>query len=359
MAEKVGMNLEDIEAFRVLDKHKVADHIFETPQQLEDAWSLGMDLPLPDLQGVSSILITAVGESAAGADLLSAYAAPYCPLPLVVHRSYDLPAWTRGPQALVIAISHSGNTEETLSAYQQALSGGCRTLVVCAGGRLEQLARDAHQPVWEYPPVGQPRAAVVGTFGLLLAAFYRLGLLPDPSRELREALHAMRNQQTNLLPEVPVAYNAAKRLAGQLMGRWVVVLAADHLEPVARYWKCQIDEVAKAWGQFEFLPEADHNSLAGLTNPEAALAHTVALFLEAPSNHPRNLLRLGLTRQVFMEQGVGTDSIRARGETRLAHLLTLLHFGDYAVYYLAMAYGEDPSPVGIIEAMEDELGKTH
>lgn len=351
------MNLEDLVAFRALDRQKMIDTIFELPQQIEDAWILGLDLPLPDRQGLSSVLITGVGEAAVGGDLLSAYAAPHCPVPVVVHRGYELPAWARGPRTLVIAISHSGDTEETLSAYAQALSGGCQTLAVCAGGALQRLARDARQPAWVFPGSGRPRAHAACTFGLLLAAFFRLGLLPDPSGELREALHAVRNQQTNLLPEVPVSFNPAKRLAGQLMGRWVVVLASDHLEPVARYWKCQISEAAKAWGQFEFLPEADHNSLTGLNHPEAVLAQTVALFLESASNHPRNLLRLRLTRQVFMEEGVGTDVVLAKGETRLAHLLTLLHFGDYAFYYLAMAYGEDPSPAGITEAMEDELGK--
>jgi len=351
------MDLEDVGAFAVLDTQNMMDQIFVLPQQLEDAWNLGMTLPLPEAQELGSIVITGVGGSATGADLLTAYAAPTCPLPGTVQRGYDLPAWARGPQTLVIAASYSGNTEETLAAFEQALASGCPTLVICTGGRLAQVAADAGCPTWLFQHTGQPRAAVGYTFGLLLAAFTRLGLLPDPSRELRETLHAMRNQQTNLLPEVPIAFNPAKRLAGQMFGRWVVVLAADHIEPVARRWKGQISEIAKAWGQFEFLPEADHNSLAGLINPEAALAQTMALFLDAPSNHPRNLLRLDLSRQIFMEQGVNTDSIHARGETRMAHMWTLLHYGDYVSYYLAMAYGEDPTPVDILEAIRDELGK--
>lgn len=351
------MNLEDQEAFSVLDTQKMMDHIFELPQQLEDAWDLGMTLPLIEPQGLNSVIVTGMGGSSIGGDLLAAYAAPYCPVPVVVHRGYNLPAWARGPQTLVIAVSHSGDTEETLMVFEQALASNCRTLAISSGGKLGRLVETAHQPAGLYQYNGQPQTAVGYQFGLLLAAFFRLGWIPDPSREFREALHAVRNQQTNMMPEVPVAYNPAKRLAGQLVGRWVIVHAADHLEPVARRWKNQISEVAKAWGQFEFLPEADHNSLAGLGHPEAVLSQAVALFLEAPSNHPRNLLRLGMTRQVFMEQGVSTDAVHAKGETRLAHILTLLHFGDYVAYYLAMAYGENPTPVDILEAIEDELDK--
>ena len=166
------------------------------------------------------------------------------------------------------------------------------------------------------------------------------------------------NQQSILRPEVPAVNNPAKRMAGQLMGRWVAVFAADYLDPVARRWKGQISEIAKAWAQFEFLPEADHNSLAGLNNPESALMQTMALFLQAPANHPRNQLRLDFTRQVFMTQGINTDMIQAKGESPMAHIWTLLHFGDYTAYYLAMAYGEDPTPVEILAALKDELGRT-
>jgi glucose/mannose-6-phosphate isomerase len=129
------------------------------------------------------------------------------------------------------------------------------------------------------------------------------------------------------------------------------------LNPVARRWKGQINEIAKAFAQFEFLPEANHNTLAGLNNPGSALTQTIALFLQAPSNHPRNRLRLEHTREIFMTQGMNTDVIQAKGESRLAHIWTLLHFGDYTSYYLAMMYGEDPTPVDILTALKDELGK--
>jgi glucose/mannose-6-phosphate isomerase len=351
------MDLVDLSKFHSLDTQNMIGQINGVPQQLADAWELGMSLPLSEYSSIQHILIAGMGGSAIGADLLAAYAAPQCSLPITALRNYELPGWASGPQTLLIACSHSGNTEETLAAFEQARVRSCSRLAVTTGGRLVQLARDEGVPLWQFAHTGQPRAAVGYSFGLLLAGLYRLGLLPDPSREVHDALHAIRNQQTNLLPEVPVAFNPAKRMAGQLVGRWVNVFAADHLEPVARRWKDQINEIAKSWAQFEFLPEADHNTLAGLNHPEGALMQMMALFLQAPSNHPRNLLRLDGTREVFITQGINTDVIQAKGESRLAHIWTLLHFGDYTSYYLAMAYGEDPTPVDILTYFKSELGK--
>ena len=118
------------------------------------------------------------------------------------------------------------------------------------------------------------------------------------------------------------------------------------LTTVARRWKGQINEVAKAGANFEFLPEADHNTLAGTMNPEEVLnPHTMTLFLCAPSDHPRNRLRSDLTRKAFMLEGMNTDFVEARGNTPLAHMWTLILFGDYMAYYLAMGYGVDPTPI--------------
>ncbi|NLG97993.1 MAG: bifunctional phosphoglucose/phosphomannose isomerase [Chloroflexi bacterium] len=351
------MNLDELNTIRQIDTQGMLSHINGLPDQLIDAWNLGQTLPLPPADGLRNILVAGMGGSAIGADLLASYVAPLCPVPIIVHRDYSLPAWAGGPETLVIASSHSGNTEETVAAFEQAHSRGCRVMVISTGGKLGEMARQAGYPLWKFNHSGQPRTAVGYSFGLLLAALYRMGLIPDPSADLEAAVQAMRSQQINLLPEVPTVQNPAKRLAGQLIDRWPVVIAADHLEPVARRWKGQISENAKAWGQFEFLPEADHNTLAGLNNPETMLPQAVALFLRAPSNNPRNLLRLDLTRKMFMTQGLNTDMIDAKGDSPMAHIWTLLHLGDYISFYLAMAYGEDPTPVDALATLKNELSQ--
>jgi len=351
------MNLDDYSSFAQIDTHNYLAEIDGLPDQLQHAWELGGRLPLPDWTGFQRIIVAGMGGSAIGADLLAAYAAPHCPLPLVVYRNYGLPAWAHGSETLLITSSHSGNTEETLSAFHLGVERGCRILTLCTGGKLAAAARQADCALWTFDHLGQPRAAVGYSFGLLLRAFHRLSLLPDPGVELQGALSAMRSLQDKLGARSPLANNLAKRIAGQLMGRWTVVFGSDVLEPVARRWKGQINELAKAWGQFEYLPEADHNTLAGLLQPESSLMKMIALFLRAPSCQPRNQLRNDLTRRAFMLEGINTDFVDASGDSPLAHQWTALLFGDYMAYYLAIMYHIDPTPIPALLSFKQELAE--
>lgn len=349
------MELNDSKAFAALDQQDMLGFIDRLPDQLDSAWELGSRLPLPGWSGIEQVVVAGMGGSAIGADLAAAYLEPVGKAPIYIHRDYDLPAWASGERTLVICSSHSGATEETLSSYRRAHERGCRVIAVTTGGPLgEWAAADGH-PVWKFEHNGQPRSAVGFSFGLLLSIYARLGLTSDPSGELKEAVAAMKAQQHHLHAGVPVVANPAKRLAGQLMGRWVSVFGAGVLAPVARRWKGQVSEIAKAWAQFEFLPEADHNTLAGTINPERALPHIIALFLRAASNHPRNLLRLDLTRRGLMIEGINTDTIDAAGTSSLAQQWTCLHYGDYTAYYLAMLYDVDPTPVAALANLKQEL----
>ncbi len=349
------MDLNDHTSFLNIDKQNYLSEIENLPSQLENAFQRGLSLSLPEWQGIQRVLIAGMGGSAIGADLLAAYAAPLCPVPIVVQRNYMLPAWAHGPDTLVVASSHSGNTEETLAAFELASKSNCRILALCTGGKLAEAAMASNIPLWTFEHHGQPRAAVGYSFGMLLALFTRLGLIPNPAAELSEAITAMRKQQASLQADVPVVHNPAKRQAGQLMGRWVMVFGADVLEPVARRWKTQVNELAKAVAQFEALAEADHNALAGLMQPEQTLHTIMALFLRAASYHPRNLLRTELTKQAYMLEGLNTDFYDAQGETPLAQQWTALHFGDYVAYYLAMLYEIDPTPIEALEGFKQQL----
>ncbi len=352
------MNLDDLNTFKTIDPQNFLGKIDDLPQQLEDAWALGGRLPLPEAyREVKQVVVLGMGGSAIGGSLLEAFAAPRMRAGLSVLRGYDLPAHVAGPETLVIASSYSGNTEETLSGFEQAARRGVRLLAIATGGELAALAERAGAPVWTFDYQAQPRAAVGYSFGLLLAVVARLGLLPNPAAELAGAVAALRAQMASIGARSPVARNPAKRVAGQLMDRYPVIFGADLLAPVARRWKGQINEVAKAWAQFEELPEADHNTVAGSLYPQALVGKYMLLFLRAASNHPRNLRRLEATRELFMVSGYNSDSIEAAGEGPLAQMLTALHFGDYAAYYLAMAYGVDPTPVPQIEELKLRLAE--
>ncbi len=349
------MNLDDVSSFTKNDPQNMLTEIDGLPDQLVTAWELGMQMALPAWEGIERVVIVGMGGSAIGADLINAYVTPHCPVPVVVCRNYDLPAWTKGPKTLMIASSHSGYTEETLSAFGQAESRDCHILAICTGGELAEKAQRAGAALCQFNHKGQPRAAVGYSFGILLAVFVRLGFLPDVESDLDVAVETMKAQQEYIKGDVPVINNPAKRLAGQCMNRWVSVIGSDFLTPVARRWKGQVSELAKAWGQFEFLPEADHNTLAGVINPENVLTQTLVLFLQASRCHPRNQLRTQLTKEIMMLEGLGTDFVRAQGDTRLAQMWSLLHFGDYFAYYLAMLYGANPTPVDAIQGLKERM----
>jgi glucose/mannose-6-phosphate isomerase len=352
------MNLDDVSKFPQIDESDMLAHIEGLPDQFQSAWELGSQLSLPTWEGIDRVLIAGMGGSAIGADLVAAYITPNCPVPVIVHRNYGLPAWARGENTLVIASSHSGNTEETLSSFKSGVENNCRLIALTTGGKLGQMCQENDCILWRFEHEGQPRAAVGFSAGLLLAAFARLQLISDPTTDIQATILAMRTQQEDLRVDVPAVHNLAKRFAGQIYDRWVTLIGADVLEPVARRWKTQISEVSKAWGQFEALPEVDHNTLAGLVQPEDSLAKITVFFLRAPSYHARNLLRSKLTKTAFMLEGLNTDYVDAQGPNPLAHQWTALHLGDYIAYYLAMAYELDPTAIPTIEMLKKDLASS-
>jgi glucose/mannose-6-phosphate isomerase len=353
------MNLDDVSAFAEMDRRNLIAEIDGLPDQLESAWNSGQSLPLPKWEHISRVVITGMGSSAIGAEMLATYIAPTCQVPVLVNRNYTLPAWAEGPESLVIATSYAGDTEETFSAFEQALANECQVLAICKGGRLAEAAAESPRGhLWRFEHQSQMGAALGYSFGLPLAAFTRLNLIPDPAVELRGSIAAMKAQQESLKADLPIVENPAKRLAGQCLGRWVTVIAADHLVPVARRWKEKINEFSKAWAQSEELPAADHNTIAGVVNPETMLLNTMILFLRAKDCQPRNQLRANVTKEFFMLEGLGTDFVNAQGDSRLAQMWTALHFGDYLAYYLALAYGVDPHPGDTITGLKAFLEET-
>lgn len=349
------MNLDDLEHIRRIDQGDMLAEIDHLPQQLQDAWDLAHDQPLPDREGIEHVIVAGMGGSAIGGDLLAAYAAPLARVPVTVWRDYGLPAFVDGPGTLLIVSSHSGNTEETLSAFDAGVEAGACLMAFTTGGELGARAEEAGVALWTFQHPGQPRAAVGYSFGMLLAALSRLGLIEDASEDIASAVQAMKLQQPSLVAETPVAKNPAKRLAGQFVERHPLILASGALAPVARRWRTQIAELSKAMAQFEILPEADHNMIAGVAQPEGMIGATMAIFLHGSTGDPRNLKRIDVTRDILMVEGFNTDILHAQGESRLAQQWTALHFGDYAAFYLAIAYSIDPTPVAAIESLKQRL----
>jgi len=352
------MLLDNPERFAVLDPQAMLSHIHALPDQVEDAWALAHALPLPeDYRRPRLIVVSGMGGSAIGGDYLAALVAHASPVPILVVRGYDLPAYVSGGEVLVIASSNSGNTEETLAAYDAAGRRGVRRLAITTGGELAARAAADGVPLWQFTYSSQPRAALGWSLGLLIGLADRLGLAADLAAGVAEAVALLRQERPAFGPEVPAERNGPKRYAGQFCGRIGLIIGAGIMAPVARRWKGQINENAKNWAEFDELPEQNHNGVAGTELPERGLEQIFCLLLRSGYDHPRVALRHDLTYRLLLQQGITTDMLQARGRSRLAQMLSATQFGDYVSYYLAMLNEVDPTPVPQIENLKAGLAR--
>lgn len=337
-----------------LDPAGMGEHIAHLPQQCRDAWQRAQALKLPaGYRGVKRIVVLGMGGSAIGGELLAAQGGS---APVFVHRGYDLPAFVDG-ETLVIAASYSGNTEETLSGFQRALSLPAKTLVVTTGGRLLAMAQQAGVPAFVFDYPAQPRAALGYGFIPLLAIAAQVGALPDMGEAVAEAAAVMEGLIGAIGRQVATEHNPAKRLALRLAGKIPVIYGAQHLTPVAHRWKTQFNENSEVWSFYEELPEANHNAIVGYGLPKEALEQLLVIFLCSASLHPRVLLRYEATQQALAEAGVATATVEVLGVSPLAQMLYGVLYGDYVSYYLALLNGRDPTPVPPIQALKERLAR--
>lgn len=349
------VDLNDVRALRALDGGHMLRLIGELPDQLRAGWRNAAAVNLPAAYGrARRILILGMGGSAIGGDLLRGLVAARCPVPIMVHRDYSLPAWVAdsASETLVIASSHSGNTEETLTACHEAREKGAHLIALTTGGELAARARAWGIPLVLYRYASPPRAALGYSFVSLLALLVRLGFLPDLQPELEEAASLLEAMRPTLAEERPLSENPAKELALSLVGRVPVIFGAGALATVARRWKCQFNENSKTWAMWEELPEADHNTVVGTNFPAEGIGRLTALFLADPQEDARTALRRRATADLLSEAGIACRTLTARGEGLLARMFSLIFLGDYVSCYLALAQGADPTPIPPIDRLK-------
>ena len=353
------MNLDDRSHMETVDRENMLGHIDALADQFERAWQHARSLPLPEShRAPRQIVLAGMGGSAIGGDLTAALLASTSPVPFQVVRGYTLPAYAQGADTLVIASSHSGNTEETLAAADQALARGVRLLAITTGGALADHAQQHGYPLWAFTYDSQPRAALGWSFGLLLGLAHRLTLAPSLEADLAEGVALLREKRAVYGADSPLRANPAKRGAGQLIGRVPLIFGAGIFEPVARRWKAQFNENAKAWAEFEPLPEANHNVVAGLGWPmDHNLMLSAQFITSRQHDHPRVRLRHELTYQLCLQNGIMADTFQPEGTSALAQMLHAIQYGDYLTYYTAIATDVDPTGIPQISELKTLLAE--
>jgi glucose/mannose-6-phosphate isomerase len=273
---------------------------------------------------------------------------------VVVVRDYVLPAWV-GPGATVVCCSYSGETEETLSAYRDAVSRGARLLVATSGGTLGAKAAEAGLPALEIPAGLPPRAALgYSLYGILrlVSGWNLIGWLAD---EAEDSIAALEEARIRLSPDVTEESNEAKTLARSVSSCLPVICASEaHFAPVGFRWRTQLNENSKMSAYNCVFPELDHNEIVAWAQP-FNVERAVAVFLRGEDEAQRTELRLRITKELLEKSGLSVREVRAGTESRLAGMAVLAYLGDFVSVYAAFLRGFDPTPVDVIGELKKRL----
>ncbi len=349
------INLDDPKVHIDLDPSNMRKCIRELPEHCLKAWHNGLAFKLPaDYGRVNKVVISGMGGSAIGADLVASLESK---VPVIVCREYEIPPFVDG-NTLFIASSYSGCTEETLSAFHDAIKTPSMKLVMTTGGTLKEMAVQVGIPVYTIDYKAPPRTALAHSFMPLLAILCRLGLISDKSQDVEEMGRVIGDLQSEIHEKVPLVSNPAKQLAVELRGKLGVIYGAGFLTQVARRWKTQINENSKAFAFCETLPEMNHNAVVGYEFPEEIKDRLLVIMLRSQSLHERTLLRCRITADLLSNARVAHRTVEGKGASALSQMMSLVLFGDWVSYYLALLNETDPLPVKVIDQLKKRLAES-
>jgi glucose/mannose-6-phosphate isomerase len=343
MSDENGGLLEDGASIARRDPGKMLPAIGTFPEQMRAAWQMSRSLDIPErYRSTTRAALLGMGGSAVCGDLVRAIFSDRLAIPLVSVRDYELPAWVDST-TLVIAVSHSGATEETITALETALQRRCPVAVITTGGAIGEVAKAVGLPRLIFPNESPPRAALGYTLLLLAGLLERGGFLKLDDNEVEAAIAAAGQVASSCAADVPATTNLAKQLAWSLLDRFPVIEGSGFMAAVARRWKTQINENANSSAASEELPEATHNTVVGYEQPETMRDHQYVVFLASDADLPRNRERARLSVELLKAANIDHQRVSFDGPGRFAQACAAISLGDYVSFYLALLYGVDPS----------------
>jgi glucose/mannose-6-phosphate isomerase len=323
----------------------LADHLRDALWRVESATIEPRDSP-------GGLVVAGMGGSAIGAQLAIAALGDRASRPMFVTRDYALPPWTT-PDTTVLCASYSGETEETLAAFEAAGAVGARRIVSTTGGALAASARAEDVPVIPLPGGFQPRAAV--GYGLVVAL--EVAALAGVAESLHTEIDVAAERADGLAgewgPGAPED-SRAKALARVLQGTIPIITGAGLTTPIAYRWKTQFNENAKSPAFAGELPEIDHNEIVGWKRTPG-LGRLSAVFLDDTDLHPRVRTRIALTQELIAEGTAACELVEPVGSSRLERLVSLVLLGDLVTLYVAILDGLDPAEIDVLIALKDAL----
>jgi glucose/mannose-6-phosphate isomerase len=366
--------LDDPEAFAEADPGEMLRQVASAAAQVREAQLLATEAGIARIAAGGrprAVVVAGMGASGIVGEMLAAICGLGCPVPVMTVRGYRLPGWV-GAADLVIAVSHSGSTEETLGMVADAARRGCRLLCVGSGGSpLADMALQSGALFVPTPPAAQARAALWGLAVPSLMAADALGLAAMPADALERTAARLEEMSHLCRPASESFVNPGKQTALELAGSLPMIWGSSPLTAVvAARFAAQLAGNAKypaVWGE---LPGADHDQLMTFDGVFSAVAggagddffrdrvdelETTRLRLvivRDTDEHPRVARRREASAELANERGVSVTQLTAQGEHPLERLAGLIAHVDYASVYLALALGTDPTPAPVLQELK-------
>ena len=340
-----------------IDPSGMRSLILNFPRQVEEAVAIGTASKIKfSISKINNIVVSGLGGSAIGGDLLRSYLAEEIAVPIAVSRNYFLPEYV-DERSLVIVSSYSGNTEETISSHHDAVKRKAKVLCITSGGSVKQLAAKKKQPVLDIPGGLPPRAALGYSFFPTLIVLSKLGFFKSKKKEIDETI-ALLKEKATAYGDLSSQNNSALGIAQALHGKLPVVYSSvDRFDTVNVRWRGQISENAKTLAYGHVFPELNHNEIVGWEVLKDVMKQIHVVILRDNEDNPRIQLRMNITKEIISDFADGITEVRSEGKSVLARMFSLLYLGDWVSFYLAMLNGVDPTPVKKIDFLKNELAK--
>ncbi len=335
---------------RSIDKSNMRKIILNFPNQFKRGQKRAGSI---EIKGeFDNIIICGMGGSALPANILISYLrdlilkSKLSPLPVYIHRSYNLPPQTT-EKSLVISISYSGNTEETISALKAAVEKKLKTVAITTNGKIEKICQKNNIPLVKIPSGIQPRSATGYLFSALIKILEKTEILEgNESKQLLEL--GKKLEKTNL-------ENQGKKIAGRLKGKIPLIYASNRLKSLARIWKIKFNENSKIPSFYNYFPELNHNEMVGFEDIEKSKNFHIIILRDKERDLPRIQKRMELFAGLVKEKKVEVEFIDIKKGALLYKIFSTLILGDWISYYLALQRGIDPAPVKIVEQFKKKL----
>ncbi len=353
------IDLDDASTYERLDPSGLHLRLGGLPAQCNQAWLQAKNAVFPkDWRQCTEVIVVGMGGSAIAGNLVADLAGNSSEIPIRVVRDFQVPGISAGSKQLAVVCSFSGETEETISMFNQTRSTGVATAAIVGGGTLGRLATDAGIPTLVVDAPGEPRSAVGYNLMLLGSLLDQIGAISVTNADVTEAISAAESMVAQVGTSIPMANNPAKQLATKLFGGLTLVYGGGSLSGMALRWKSQLNENGKSWAYAELLPELFHNSVESFPGGPEIRERTTALILK-PNQTTAELGR----RYTVLGETLDRFDIKNRVFTGiaggvLAQSLSMNVFGDHLSYYMGLLGEINPSETPSINASKGRLSTT-